>query len=79
MSPTIFREAGYRFFFFSREEARMHVHVISGDGEAKFWLEPAIELAKNYNYNFRQLRKINTLIEAHLDELTTAWRNHFTD
>ena len=79
MSPTVFREAGYRFFFFSREESRMHVHVISGDGEAKFWLEPAVELARNYNYNFRQLRTINDLIEAHLDELTTAWRNHFSD
>jgi len=22
MSPTVFREAGYRFFFFSREETR---------------------------------------------------------
>ncbi len=25
----------------------MHVHVISPDGEAKFWLEPEIELAVN--------------------------------
>lgn len=36
MSPTLFRERGYRFFFISREEARPHVHVYSGDGEAKF-------------------------------------------
>ena len=43
--PT-FREKGYRFFFFSREESRMHVHVVSGDGEAKFWLEPELQLAK---------------------------------
>jgi hypothetical protein len=48
MSPTIFREKGYRFFFFYREEIRMHVHVYCGDGEAKFWLEPEIELARNY-------------------------------
>jgi len=46
MSPTVFREKGYRFFFFSREESRMHVHVVSGDGEAKFWLEPDLELSK---------------------------------
>ncbi|MAC48084.1 MAG: hypothetical protein CMI12_14740, partial [Oceanospirillum sp.] len=26
MAPTIFSEHGYRFFFFSREESRMHVH-----------------------------------------------------
>jgi hypothetical protein len=42
MSPTIFREGGYRFFFFSLEEARMHIHVRSGGGEAKFWLEPNV-------------------------------------
>ncbi|CAO5008466.1 hypothetical protein MICAER10613_005880 [Microcystis aeruginosa] len=49
MSPTVFREDGYRFFFFSREETRMHVHVHCAEGEAKFWLEPQIELARNYN------------------------------
>jgi len=43
MSPTIFRERGYRFFFFSLEESRMHVHVRSGNGEAEFWLEPSVE------------------------------------
>lgn len=77
MSPTIFREDGYRFFFFSREESRIHVHVISGDGEAKFWLEPEIELAKNYHYSIKQLKDIKTLIEVHHDELISAWRQHF--
>ena len=51
MSPTVFKEKGYRFFFFSREEERMHVHVVSGNGEAKYWLVPEIELAKNYSYS----------------------------
>ena len=34
MSPTVFRDRGYRFFFFSREESRMHVHIAAKDGEA---------------------------------------------
>ncbi|TDT41793.1 uncharacterized protein DUF4160 [Halospina denitrificans] len=51
MSPTVFREKGYRFFFFSWEESRKHVHVISGGGEAKFWIEPDIELANNHGYS----------------------------
>ncbi|WP_218961229.1 DUF4160 domain-containing protein [Desulfobotulus mexicanus] len=51
MSPTVFREKGYRFFFFSREETRMHVHIFSASGEAKFWIFPEIELARNYGYN----------------------------
>jgi len=28
MSPTVFKKAGFRFFFFSREEARPHVHEL---------------------------------------------------
>ena len=77
MSPTIFRERGYRFFFFSREESRMHVHVISAEGEAKFWLEPAIEVARNHGLSGSQLREIEYLIEVHRDEITGAWRKHF--
>jgi hypothetical protein len=47
VSPTVFRSGGYRFYFFSREETRKHVHVHHAAGEAKFWLEPEIELARN--------------------------------
>ncbi len=76
MSPTVFRERGYRFFFFSREEERKHVHIASGDGEAKFWLEPKIQLAKKYNYTGKQLKEIESLIEGHYDELIIAWQRH---
>lgn len=77
MSPTVFREGSYRFFFFSREEERMHVHIVSPDGEAKFWLTPKIALANNHQYSGRQLREIESLIEGHYDELTSAWQQHF--
>ncbi|PTB91952.1 DUF4160 domain-containing protein [Marinobacter sp. B9-2] len=78
MSPTVFREKGYRFFFFSREESRMHVHIVSGDGEAKFWLEPELELAKNHGYSRQQLKEIESLVEGHRDELVSAWKQHFS-
>lgn len=77
MSPTVFRKSGYRFFFFSREEERVHVHVVSGDGEAKFWLEPEIELARNHRYVRHQLKEIESIIEEHSDELVAAWQQHF--
>jgi hypothetical protein len=77
MSLTVCREGGYRFFFFSREEERMHVHTVSGYGEAKFWLEPEIELAKNFGYTRKQLKEIESMIEAHYDELISAWQAHF--
>ena len=78
MSPTVFRERGYRFFFFSREEERMHVHVVSGDGEAKFWLEPEIVFTRNYNYSRRQLNEIESLVEVHRDELISTLQKYFS-
>ena len=43
MSPTVFREGSYRFYFNSREEDRLHVHIEAPSGELKIWLEPRIE------------------------------------
>lgn len=77
MSPTVFQHNGYRFFFFSREEERKHIHIISGDGEAKFWLEPDIKLANNYKYSNKQLRDITQLIEEHHHEFIEAWQKYF--
>ena len=77
MSPTVFRVRGYRFFFFSREEARMHVHVYCPDGEAKFWIEPIIALATNHGLSARQLMAVQAIIEEKRDEIAKAWRTHF--
>lgn len=78
MSPTILREKGYRFFFFSREEPRKHVHVYCGDGEAKFWLVPELELAKNHRLSHVQIKQIEKIIEEHYDKITNAWNIHFS-
>ena len=78
MSPTIFRARGYRFLFFSREETRMHVQVLCSSGEAKFWLEPDLELARNFGLSRAQLKSCEQIIEEHRDELIAAWHKHFS-
>jgi hypothetical protein len=55
----------------------MHIHVSSAQGEAKFWLEPKVELAENYGIKRRQLRGIERLLEEHKDEIVGAWKKHF--
>lgn len=55
----------------------MHVHVYSERGEAKFWLSPRIELARNFGMSARQLRAAQTLIEKHENEIRDAWQEHF--
>ncbi len=77
MSPTIFRDGSLRYFF-SREEPRMHVHVQSPDGEAKFWMEPSIELDQNYGLTARQLKAALKAIQEHEHEIREAWASHFS-
>ena len=77
MSPTVFRDGPFRFFFFSREEERLHIHVESADGEAKYWLDPSVELARNYGLNSQDLRRIEQLIEEHEQDIRDAWSDHF--
>ena len=77
VSPTVFREGGFRFFFFSLEESRMHIHVHGENGEAKFWIEPRIELARNYRLPHSDLSRIEMLIEEHENVIRSAWHHHF--
>lgn len=77
MSPTVFQYKNYRFFFFSREEARRHVHVRSADGEAKFWLEPEVELAKSHGLSQRELKELGKIVKEEADEIRKHWDKHF--
>ena len=77
VSPTVFRDGPFRFFFFSREEERLHIHVQSADGEAKFWIEPEIELARNHQLSDQDLRRVLQLVVDHEQEIRDAWQRHF--
>ena len=78
MSPTILRIKGYRFYFLSNEEERVHVHITCADGEAKFWLEPLVALAVYHGLNQRRLNEIQKIVEEHKHEIIKAWYEHFS-
>ena len=75
--PTIFRDGPFRFFFFSLDEERLHVHVQSPDGEAKFWIEPEIETARSYRLSDQDLKRVLQLVVDHEQEIRDAWHRHF--
>ena len=77
MSPTVLRVGGYRFYFFSREESRPHVHVQCGGGEAKIWLEPRVTVAGNWGLTPTQLNRAVGIVEGYLDEIRQAWQTYF--
>ena len=76
MSPTVLRYKAYRFFFFSLEEDRMHVHVQGPDGEAKYWLEPRVALAKAAGLKPKALKELEGQVIENAENLKKAWKKH---
>jgi hypothetical protein len=78
--PTVFREHGYRFFFYSNEGSPReppHVHVEKNDCQAKFWLKPNVRLAYNDGYDSRALRELQWIVAANRDRIERIWNEFF--
>ncbi len=74
--PTIFTIYGMRFFFYSREESRIHVHVECQGKEAKIWMDN-FEVAENRGMQDYQLRRIIILVRFYEKEIKEKWASHF--
>lgn len=74
--PTIFIISGVRFFFYSNEESRMHVHVEYQEKEAKIWMD-TFEVSENYGFKNHQLNKIIKIVRLYEKEIKNAWISHF--
>ena len=78
--PVVFRERGFRFFFYSNEGSPrepVHIHVERDDVEAKFWLNPAVRVAYNDGYDARTLRELMGIVVANRDRIERAWNEFF--
>ena len=76
MSPVFRRESEYTFKIYSNEEERLHIHVIHDRCEAKYWLEPKVELAKNTGFSEHELNRIKKLVEKYADRFKEQFRQH---
>ena len=76
--PTIFTDGPYRFYFFSREETRKHVHVACSDGEVKIWLEPEISVAKVIYLSTSQVNTILDIVQKRKKDIDDDWNRHFS-
>ncbi|MCP5494897.1 MAG: DUF4160 domain-containing protein [Leptospiraceae bacterium] len=81
--PTVFYCKKYRFFFYSNEFQAtnllepIHIHIESGENDAKYWLEPEISLASNEGFRSKELLEIEKIIENKKDEIIIKWKQHF--
>jgi hypothetical protein len=78
--PTVFRERGFRFFFYSNEGSPrepVHIHVEKDDVEAKFWLRPEVCVAYNDGYDARTLRELAAVVDIQRERIERAWDEYF--
>jgi hypothetical protein len=79
--PVVFRHNGYRFFFYSNEGDPLepvHIHVLKGGAEAKFWLQPEVDVAYNSGFNARTLAMLSRIVADRSAEIESAWHDYFT-
>ena len=75
--PTVFRKGPYRFFFYSNEgNEPVHIHVESGDGLAKFWVNPVI-LENSVGFSAHDLAEIRTVIGENVQSIERKWNEFF--
>ena len=75
MSSKFRQQDGYVFKIYSNEEERKHIHVIKAECEAKFWLEPELEIADNYGFKSREIKEITQILEIYGEQ----FKQQFTE
>jgi len=77
--PTVLREEGYRYYFYSHEPNEPpHVHIDKADASAKIWLRP-VSVARNLGFGAKELRFLVGRVKHHDAALLEAWYGHFGD
>ena len=78
--PTIWSAGGIRVAFASNDcPEREHAHAIVGQGQAKFWIVPAVELDRNHRLTQTELRAARNLVEERRIECVDYWRRHCSE
>jgi hypothetical protein len=76
--PAVLRVGPYRFYFYPADAPEPpHVHVKRNNAEAKFWLSPVI-YERSTNFPEHEVRKIQSIVSDHQQELIEAWNEFFS-
>ena len=75
--PTVLRDSGFRFFFYSLEESEPpYVQVEHGSSIVKFWLSP-VDLAESHGFRAPELNRLRAVLIEHRLTFLEAWNAHF--
>jgi hypothetical protein len=75
--PTIMIIRGIRFFIYSKEVSRPHVHIEYAEFEMAVWLDN-LNIKKNCSSKIVE-RKLLKLTKLHLEELREGWKKFYEE
>jgi len=74
--PTVLREDGYRFFFFSDEHLPRHLHIEKGDSYMRIELE-SLKVTDSYKISSKEITKLKKITEKNKELFIGAWNEYF--
>jgi hypothetical protein len=74
--PTLLKEKGFRFFFFSNEHLPKHIHIEKQNAYAKINLIN-LEIIESYGFNSKEISVILSIVEKNRDDFIKAWDEYF--
>jgi len=77
--PTLFIVFGFRFMFYSNDHTPIHVHVIKGDAEARFQVQPDVILLDNKGLKPSEVKLAESLVEENKEMIIERWKAFFAD
>jgi len=75
--PTVLTLLGMRFYYWSSEHEPIHIHVKRGDAEARFRIEPDIELTANFGFKPHELALAEEVIKDNRVYMVEHWKLYF--
>ena len=75
--PTLFTVFGFRFLFYSNDHEPIHVHVIKGNAEARFQVQPDVVLLDSKGMKPSELKLAESLVEENKETIIERWQSFF--
>ncbi|MDR0792723.1 MAG: DUF4160 domain-containing protein [Chitinophagaceae bacterium] len=75
--PTVLTLLGMRFYYWAREHEPIHIHVKKGNAEARFLIEPDIELTANKGFKPHELAIAEEVIRDNREYMIEHWKLFF--
>ena len=75
--PTVLVLLGMRFYYWAREHEPILVHVRKGNAEARFAIEPQVELTENFGLKPHELALAEEIIKDNRQYMIEHWNLFF--